>query len=144
MLKNTIAHVTGEAPSRTQLIKVHSVSWPQPKHREMQMIPPPTLLGAEEAERGSSELQPALCPWSCHCTHWLWLTLQGMLSQALLRAPCSCPALQVLCPGAQPRCTPGTAGPLRALPELSCLPRGEMLQINVLCDQLPVLVWLLN
>lgn len=59
MLKNTIAHVTGEALSRTELIKVHSVSWPQPKHREMQMTPLPTLLGAEEAERGSSELVPA-------------------------------------------------------------------------------------
>lgn len=57
--KNTVAHVTGEALSRTQPMKVHSVSWPRPKHREVQMIPLPTLVGAEEAERGSSELVPA-------------------------------------------------------------------------------------
>lgn len=57
--KNTVAHVTGEALSRTQPMKLHSVSWPRPKHREVQMIPLPTLVGAEEAERGSSELVPA-------------------------------------------------------------------------------------
>lgn len=145
MLKNAIAHVTREAPSRTQL---HSVSWPQPKHREMQIIPfQPFWVQKRLREAALSWclLQLALCPWT-HCTHSLWLILQEMLTQALLRALCSCPGLQVLCTGAQPCCTSVTAG-LLWVPSsagLSHLPQGEMLSINVLCDQLPVLVWLLN
>lgn len=103
-----LLHVTGETLIRTELIKVHSMSWLQPKHREMDdsTSSPCGCRRGWERQLWAGDC----CSWLCVLGRCCGSSCRRCWPRAFLRALSSCTRLQVVCPGAQPCCTTVTTG----------------------------------